>query len=89
MDPFDPNQHRETATPLKIGEQVSGEASAYDEDWFMFEAEAGEQITVDVQVGEDNESAYIYESVFAISVYNPDGELLAGEGIGDPSPRLT
>lgn len=68
LDPFDPNQRRETATSVETGERVTGTAGAYDEDWFSFRADAGERITVEAGMG---------DYPLAVSVYGPGGELLA------------
>jgi hypothetical protein len=67
LDPFDPNQRREAATPLDSGETVSGSAAAYDPDWFAFEADAGERIRVSAD--------YVWYPI-AVSLNGPDGEFL-------------
>ena len=46
LDPFDPNQRPETATRLTPNATVNGTSAAYDPDWFSFEAEAGDRLTV-------------------------------------------
>lgn len=66
LDSFDPNQRRETATPLGPNGTVHGSAAAYDEDWFSFEADAGERIDVVVN----------FSHPLALSLYGPDRGLL-------------
>lgn len=53
LDPYDPNERRETATPLTPGETIEAVAVGYDHDWYRFDAEEGGEIAVDYEVTQD------------------------------------
>ncbi|MFC7222337.1 hypothetical protein ACFQKF_04185 [Halalkalicoccus sp. GCM10025322] len=50
LDRFDPNEDRESATPLESGETVEGVIAGYDHDWFAVEANEGNEFTTDYEV---------------------------------------
>lgn len=50
LDRFDPNEDRESATPLESGETVEGVIAGYDHDWFAVEANEGDELTIDYEV---------------------------------------
>ena len=68
LDPFDPNQRPETATRLTPDATVNATATAYDPDWYAFEAERGDRIEVLV------DSPVFTE--MDVAVYGPDGTML-------------
>lgn len=46
LDRFDPNERRESATPLEAGETIEGVIAGYDHDWYAVEASEGDDLTV-------------------------------------------
>ena len=77
LDPFDPNQRPETATQLTPDAAVNATATAYDPDWFAFEADRGDQINVSVDSTEFTE--------MDIAVYGPDGTMLRSANLYEPT----
>ncbi|SEO91082.1 hypothetical protein SAMN04487948_107109 [Halogranum amylolyticum] len=48
----EPNEHRSTATPLTPDETIETTLAGYDHDWYRFDADEGDEITVDYEVTE-------------------------------------
>lgn len=53
LDQYDPNERRETVTPLTPGETIEAVAVGYDHDWYHFDAEKGDEITLNYEVTRD------------------------------------
>ena len=81
LDPFDPNQRAETATRLTPNVTVNATVTAYDPDWFAFDAAAGDRINVSI------DSPFMSE--MDVLVYGPDGTALASTGLHDPPLNVT
>ena len=81
LDRFDPNQRAETATHLTPNVTVNATVTAYDPDWYAFEAAAGDRINVSV------DSPFMSE--MDVLVYGPDGTVLRSSGLFDPPLNLT
>ena len=77
LDRFDPNQRPETATRLTPGVAVNATATAYDPDWFAFEANEGDRIEVSV------DSPVFTE--MDVAVYGPDGTMLRVRNAYEPT----
>ena len=86
-DPFEPNDELDAATPIKPGERVEGALVDGERDVFAVEADAGENVTASVEVGDlptDNPGNV------AIDVLAPDGERLnepTEDDVGRPANR--
>ena len=66
----------DNATPIKIGEQVTGQLPVGDQDWTTFSVDSGGEISVSVTAqNHTNLSAFIYsDSELLESAYVPPGE---------------
>ena len=71
LDQYDPNERRETATPLTPGETIKAVAVGYDHDWYRFDAEEGDEITLDYNVTRD---ADLFST--ARTLYDPDESVI-------------
>ena len=86
-DPFEPNDELDAATPIESGERVEGALVDGERDVFAVEADAGENVTASVEVGDlptDNPGNV------AIDVLAPDGERLnepTEDDVGRPANR--
>ncbi|EMA43126.1 PPC domain-containing protein [Halococcus saccharolyticus] len=69
----EPNDTRETATPIEKGQFVEGTVNATDEDWLAFDAEAGHAIRVTGGVGAEYPE---------LTLYGPDGDELGSGTAG-------
>ena len=83
MDPTEPNEDRANATPIQTGTNVTGDLAAGDQDWYAFEATAGEAILPKLELAGPNQ-----ERSLAFSIYGPEGERInayPNDGMsGDP-----
>ncbi|WP_237561149.1 PGF-CTERM sorting domain-containing protein [Halococcus sediminicola] len=73
QDEREPNDTRESATPIEKGQFVEGTVNATDEDWLAFDAEAGHAIRVTGGVGAEYP---------ALTLYGPDGDELGSGTAG-------
>jgi hypothetical protein len=73
-DDFEPNEARANATDVSVAEEVSGEVSVGDRDWFAFTAEAGE--TINVSAGAETGRTTQF------SLVAPDGDRVGGARLG-------
>lgn len=82
-DPTEPNEDRANATPVETGTNVTGELAAGDQDWYAFEATAGQAILPNLTLAGPNR-----ERSIRFDIYGPDGERInayPNDGIrGDP-----
>lgn len=69
-DDFEPNEDRENATEIGVGETVSGEVSVGDTDWFAFTVDAGETVNV-TAAAEDKRGT-------EFNLVTPDGDSVQG-----------
>ena len=65
----------DNATPIEVGEQVTGQLPVDDQDWTVFRVDSGGQISVSVTAqNQTNMSAFIYsDSELLESAYVPPG----------------
>lgn len=75
LDRFDPNEDRESATPIESGETVEGVIAGYDHDWFAIEASAGDELTIDYEVVREVD---LFDQ--ALVLYTPDDESVEIDG---------
>jgi len=73
----EPNDSRDTAQQIQTGEQVSGEATADDEDWFAFTVQKGETINLTATIGNDDGTVF--------RIRDPDGDALGYPNTEDGS----
>ncbi|SFL67523.1 hypothetical protein SAMN04487950_4573 [Halogranum rubrum] len=68
----EPNESRETATPITPGEPVEATLAGYDRDWYQFTAEAGDEIVIDYEVIQ-------FVDLFdrEVTLYDPLGNVLS------------
>lgn len=59
LDEFDPNERRETATRLESDETIDAVIAGYDQDWYAFDVEEDDEITV------------VYEIVQEMDLFDP------------------
>ncbi|MFC7009527.1 PPC domain-containing protein [Halalkalicoccus salilacus] len=71
LDQYDPNERRETATPLTPGETIEAVAVGYDHDWYRFDAEEGDEITLDYDVTRDVD---LFST--ELTLYDPDERVI-------------
>ena len=69
MDPTEPNEDRTNATPIRTGTNITGDLAAGDQDWYAFEATAGEAILPRLELRGPNRARII-----SFSIFGPDGE---------------
>jgi hypothetical protein len=77
----EPNDSRDDAQQIQIGEQVSGEASTDDEDWFAFTVQAGETINLTATIGKDDGTKFRIRNPSGTALGYPntkDGSVTAG-----------
>lgn len=75
LDRFDPNERRESATPLEAGETIEGVIAGYDHDWFAVEANEGDELTIDYEVVRE---ADLFDQ--ALVLHTPDDETIEIDG---------
>ncbi|MFC7008571.1 DUF7282 domain-containing protein [Halalkalicoccus salilacus] len=71
LDQYDPNERRETATPLTPGETIEAIAVGYDHDWYRFDAEEGDVIMINYEVTQFTD---LYDPEFTL--YDPQGNVI-------------
>ena len=84
LDQYDPNERRETATPLTPGETIEAVAVGYDHDWYRFDAEEGDEITFDY---EEIRFTGMFSTVSTL--YDPRGNVLYSSEESSGRPAAT
>lgn len=79
LDRYDPNERRESATPLETGETIEGVIAGYDHDWYAVEANEGDELTIVYEIVRE---ADLFDQ--ALVLHTPDGETVEIDG-----PRAT
>lgn len=77
-DETEPNDSRENAEQIQIGETIEGDLPESDEDWFAFTVEKGETINVSAAAAVSDDST-------DFSLVTPNGEEVAGARLSDNS----
>lgn len=67
----EPNESRETATPITPGEPVEATLAGYDHDWYQFTVEAGDEITIDYEI---TQPADLFSP--EVTLYDPQNDVL-------------
>ncbi|WP_162993815.1 DUF7282 domain-containing protein [Halalkalicoccus subterraneus] len=72
LDGSDPNERRETATRIEPGETIDGVLAGYDRDWYAFDAEEGDEITVEYEFVDTTDGLLGTER----ALYGPTGSVV-------------
>lgn len=75
LDRFDPNEDRESTTPIETGETIEGVIAGYDHDWFAVEANEGDELAIDYEIVRE---ADLFDQ--ALVLHTPDGETVEIDG---------
>ncbi|MFC6733695.1 hypothetical protein [Haladaptatus sp. DYSN1] len=75
----EPNDDREVATRIETGSAIQGELDSDEVDWFTFEAESGDELTVEFEREEE-------EGVTAVALYDRAGHFLDQVYVGSNAP---
>lgn len=75
LDRFDPNERRESATPLDTGETIEGVIAGYDHDWYAVEASEGDDLRIVYEIVRE---ADLFDQ--ALVLHTPDDETVEIDG---------